>query len=297
MILTAAATAFILLFLSLRAKAKAGLPSDSTRLGERNPADAGRQLRQMMLTMRPQETGTTPTKDFPRVYGLLMDWPIGKDIATVFSAGDGSASLYTTSTFGIIGGEAHESVRNAAKSFVRAADQQFLKAAPVQEYPYPTSDHVRFYLLTFEGVRMIDTDFASIANGTNEYAELFGLGQAVLTELRRTAEKPAIDRTSLKMAVEAAAVTRRETIFPGLSEGFTFKPQGRSGFVYYKESNHVLEIYWEMSGVPEFDILISPLEIREWTVPPGCPISPEKQKEIVAGLGKFLVASKVRADI
>ena len=156
---------------------------------KKNPADAGRALREMMLTMSAAETKVIPTKEFPRVYGVLMDWPIGDQTATVFSSSTGAASLYTTSTFGIIGGEGHDTVRTAAIKFVRAADRLFDLATPTTKYPYPASNRVRFYLLTFDGVRVLDTDFASIENQTSVYAELFGLGQDVLTELRLITEK------------------------------------------------------------------------------------------------------------
>ena len=156
---------------------------------KKNSADAGRDLRMMMLTTSPEKTGEKPTKEFPRIYGVLMDWPIGEQTATVFSTSTGAASLYTTSTFGILGGEAHETVRTAAMSFVRAADRFFDASTAATEYPYPTADRVRFYFLTFGGVRVIDTDLASITRRTSNYAELFGLGQAVLTELRLVTEK------------------------------------------------------------------------------------------------------------
>src|SRR5690349_4680714 len=84
-------------------------------------AEAGRGLRQMMLSTPAAKFGVAPTAEFPRVYGVLMDWPIGDQTATVFSTSSGAASLYTTSTFGIIGGEGHEAVRAAAMRFVRAA--------------------------------------------------------------------------------------------------------------------------------------------------------------------------------
>jgi hypothetical protein len=155
----------------------------------RSKADVGRGLRQMMLTTPPERTGQHPTTDFPRVYGVLMDWPIGDDIATVFSSSMGTASLYTTSTFGIIGGEGHEPVRAAAIAFVRAADRLFDTSTLTTEYPYPADDRVRFYLLTFHGVRVVETDLASLENGTGAYAEYFNLGQAVLTQLRLVAEQ------------------------------------------------------------------------------------------------------------
>jgi hypothetical protein len=156
---------------------------------QKNSADMGRELRQMMLTTSPQEAGVKPTKEFPRVYGILMDWPISEQIATVFSSSTGAASLYTTSTFGIIGGEGHETVRSAARTFVATSDRHFAEAHPVTEFPYPGADGVRFYLLTFDGVRVIDTDLASLLKHTSRFTELFGLGQAVLTELRKVTEK------------------------------------------------------------------------------------------------------------
>jgi hypothetical protein len=156
---------------------------------QKNSADAGRSLRRMMLTLPPKEIDISPSEEFPRVYGVLMDWPLDEVTATVFSASDGAASLYTTSTFGIIGGQGHESVRTAAKKFVKAADRFYDAATPTTEYPYPASDRVRFYLLTFDGVRVIDTDLASINNHTGKYAKLFGLAQDVLTELRQVSEK------------------------------------------------------------------------------------------------------------
>ena len=159
-------------------------PSDR----DRDPANTGRALRTMMLTTPPEKIGVEPTNEFPRIYGILMDWPIDEMIATIFSTSTGTASLYTTSTFGVIGGEEHEAVRSAAITFVRAADRFFDASKATAEYPYPTPDRVRFYFLTFGGVRVIDTDLASIENRTSNYAELFGFGQAVMTELRLIVE-------------------------------------------------------------------------------------------------------------
>lgn len=175
-------------WLAFRARVQAAQTRDQSAEQKKNPADAGRTLRRMMLTTPPAKLGVKPTKEFPRIYGILLDWPIDEITATIFSTATGTASLYTTSTFGIIGGEGHEAVRTAALNFVHTADRFFDTATPTTEYPYPTANRVRFYLLTFEGVRVIDTDLASINKRTSRYSELFGLGQAVLTELRRISE-------------------------------------------------------------------------------------------------------------
>lgn len=147
-------------------------------------SDAGRGLRLMILKMSPKEVDIKPSAEIPRVYGVLVDWPLDEVTVTIFSSSDGAASVYTTSTYGIIGGQNHESVRTLAKKFVKAAEGFYDAAKPTTEYPYPAADRVRFYLLTFEGVRVIDTDLASINKGTGKYAKLFGMAQNVLTELR-----------------------------------------------------------------------------------------------------------------
>jgi hypothetical protein len=155
-----------------------------------HPADAGRDLRLMMLTTPPKEIGVSRSEEFPRVYAVLIDWPISNGVtASIFSSCEGTASLYTTSTFGIIGGEGHETVRAAAKALVKAADEHLATATPTTEFPYPGEGRVRFYLLTFDGVRVIDTDQATLNDPASKYSELFALGQAVLTELRLVTEQ------------------------------------------------------------------------------------------------------------
>ena len=87
--------------------------------------DAGRDLRKVFLTTPPEQFDIQPSEDYPRVCGIAMDWPIGENVATVISLSDGSASVYTTGTFGIIGGIGVESVRTAAKKLVKEADRRY----------------------------------------------------------------------------------------------------------------------------------------------------------------------------
>jgi hypothetical protein len=101
---------------------------------------------------------------------------------------------------------------------------------------------------------------------------------------------------AMMQAVEAAQQKRHQTDLPGLAQGYTFKADGRSGFVYYREGEQILEIYWEMSGVPQYDILISLSEIREWARPRGVAIPSHKRDQIISGLKEFLLASRIRPD-
>jgi hypothetical protein len=51
------------------------------------------------------------------------------------------------------------------------------------------------------------------------------------------------DHELIRQAVQAAQQKRREGDFKRLGQGYTFKPDDRSGFVYYKEDDQILEIY------------------------------------------------------
>jgi hypothetical protein len=150
----------------------------------KEPKDAGRGLRNMFLTTSAEQAGIQPSKEYPRVWGVAVDWPMGEHIATIVSLANGSASLYTTSTFGIIGGIGHETVRTAAKKVVKEADRYFDDSSLTQDFSYPAKGHVRFFFTTFSGVRVIDTDWAALSERRSRYFELFDAAQDVLTQLR-----------------------------------------------------------------------------------------------------------------
>ena len=155
---------------------------------QRDPADAMRELRIRMLTTPPSEFDIRPNNAFPKVYGVLMDWPIRDMTVTIVSLSDGSASLYSTSTFGVIGGIGHESVRHAATAFVKAAEPLYSSAVPTKEYPYPKRGRVIFYLVCFDGVRVIETDEVKLTSEKDSLSDLWTKGQAVMTELRLIAQ-------------------------------------------------------------------------------------------------------------
>jgi hypothetical protein len=165
----------------------------STMFAQRKPttptADVMRELRIRALTNKPSDFGITPTDEYPVVYGALLDWPIGDNTATVVSFCTGDASLYTTSTFGVIGGIGHESVKKAAYEFVTEAGKFYDDSKPITEFPYPSADRIRFYLMTFKGVRVIDSSIEDATTPTGRYVSLFSKAQDVLTELRLVTEK------------------------------------------------------------------------------------------------------------
>lgn len=150
-----------------------------------DPRDAGGDLRNVFLTASAEKVGIQSSEEYPRVWGVAVDWSIGDgEIATIISLSDGSASVYTTGMFGIIGGIGHDTVRAAAKKLVKEASRHFDDSTPTQDLSYPALDHVRFFLKTFNGVRVIETDLASLPERHNKYFTLFDSAQSVLTQLR-----------------------------------------------------------------------------------------------------------------
>ena len=117
-----------------------------------------------------------------------MDWPVSGQVATIVSLADGTASLYTTSSFGIIGGQGHEPVRRAAQRFVAAAQPHFAGAWPATGHPYPASTEVRFYLLGYDSVRAVYGRRDAIESGSDRLSGLFATAQDVVTALRERAE-------------------------------------------------------------------------------------------------------------
>jgi hypothetical protein len=150
----------------------------------KSPAEMMREMRLKQLTMVPSEFGEKPTAEFPRVCAVIMDWPIEAATVTVVARTTGDASIYTTGTFGVLGGIGHEAVRTAARDCLKVAQQYHDEATPTKEFPYPASGRVRFYLVCYDGVRVIDADLAVLRRRGQKYSDLYEATQRVVTELR-----------------------------------------------------------------------------------------------------------------
>ena len=142
----------------------------------------------MALTTPPGELGFVPDAEYPTVYGVLVDWPMDGDVVTILALRGGTASLYTTFAFQVIGGEAHAQVRKAAERCVTVASDYATSGEPVTDYPYPEGGQVYFYLLTYDGVRRCVGNETAIERGSDPTSELFAAAQDVMTELRLTVE-------------------------------------------------------------------------------------------------------------
>ena len=161
----------------------------ATEDSQKAPEHVGRELRKAFLTMPSERAGIERSSEFPRVWGVVMDWPIGQEIATLVALADGSASVYTTGTFGIIGGIGHKDVRTAAKALVKKADEYYDVSSPNSDLSYPGLDHVRFYFRTFGGTRVVEVPLVTVMDERGRHSDLFGLAQNVIGQLRMASEQ------------------------------------------------------------------------------------------------------------
>jgi hypothetical protein len=152
---------------------------------KKTPADVMREIRLKVLTT---PTSQKPTEEFPHVRGVIMDWPIKDTTVSLMASSVGDGSIYTTGDFGVVGGIKYEDVRTAAKTLVKLAEKCYSDAVPTTDFPYPQPGHVRFYLICYDGVRVIDVIESSLSNGKPKYFDMFTAGQRMIADLRKIAE-------------------------------------------------------------------------------------------------------------
>lgn len=148
----------------------------------KSPTEIMREMRLQWLTGKPASEASTPKDD---VTAVLMDWPLDEQTVTILASAGGDASVYTTGTFGIIGGIGHENVRKAAVAFVRCATQHLRLSSPTTDFSYPDRHHIRFYFVTGSGVRSVSFAVPEVEKSTTNAHDLYAHGQAVLTEMRQ----------------------------------------------------------------------------------------------------------------
>jgi hypothetical protein len=146
-------------------------------------------LRNMAFSVTHEQLGLSLPTEKTVVYGVIMDWEMGSATATIVSYQTGEASLYLSSGGGIIGGGQHQNVSSAAKRFVSLAQTYLDKSTKIETTDLPTTDQVKFYLLTNKGKFVGQDNMNNFENRSSEWLKLFEEGNNVLTELRMTTEK------------------------------------------------------------------------------------------------------------
>lgn len=152
-------------------------------------AEGSQELRRMVLTTSPRDIGVVPTKEHPRVWGVLMETRYPEAAATLVALLDGSVSLYFSNGGGMIGAGEHASVRREAIKFISTAEAYVEDFSRTTQYPLPETGRVKFYLLTFSGILTGDFDENLLGEGGHKLSKLFHAGHDVITEIRKKTER------------------------------------------------------------------------------------------------------------
>ena len=146
-------------------------------------------LRKMVFNLNPNEIGLSKESFGYPVWGIVMETGFPDGSFTLVSLAEGTTSLYFSNGGGIIGGGEHDSVREAAGYYLTGAQHFYENAKKVTEYPAPTNGEVKFYFLTYEGVRMYSAPEEKLGNEKDELSNLFFAAHRVISELRKIGQK------------------------------------------------------------------------------------------------------------
>ena len=146
------------------------------------------ELRNMLLAKSPRDFGLTPTKEHPRIWGILMETGYPEAAVTLVAIVDGSVSLYFSNGGGILGAGGHASVRREALKFLSTAESSLEDFKTTTEYPLPETGRVKFYLLTYSGIFTGDYDEHLLGEGGHKLSKLFYAGHDVITAIRKVRE-------------------------------------------------------------------------------------------------------------
>ena len=167
-------------------------PAQATQANAQSSPDAGavmKALRDKLLTSSPKEVGLTGADAKAKVWGVLMEMALANGVATLVSIHDGTASLYTSTGGGVLGGY---SAQNEAKRFVTEAEKHLKSMKPTKSFPYPETGRMKFYVLTQNGVYTAEDTQNEVTRQGHALFPLFAAGNEVLTALRKAqaATKP-----------------------------------------------------------------------------------------------------------
>jgi len=78
---------------------------------------------------------------------------------------------------------------------------------------------------------------------------------------------------------------------------FHLEMKGRSGYIVYHEENRLLNIYVEVSGAPEYDLVAGYESFEFWSEPEKEPIDEKRRLEIIEKTKAWAESQRIRLDI
>jgi hypothetical protein len=118
------------------------------------------------------------------VYGVIIDWPIQTNVATIVAFSTGDASVYLKSGQIYIGGYAYPAIHNLAKEMISRAQKLLPETSRTENFALPDSSLIQFSILTNNGIFVHLETEESIDKNQTQWTPLFFNGNQILTEYR-----------------------------------------------------------------------------------------------------------------
>ena len=118
------------------------------------------------------------------VYGVLIDWPIQTNVATIVAFSTGDASVYLKSGQMFIGGFAYPAIQNLAKEMIVSAQELLSETNRTDNFTLPDSGVIQFSLLTNNGIFVYQETEESVDQNQTQWTPLFQKGNQIITEYR-----------------------------------------------------------------------------------------------------------------
>ena len=118
------------------------------------------------------------------VYGVIIDWPIKTNVATIVAFSTGDASVYIKSGQMFIGGFANSAIQSLAKEIIVSAQELLSETNRTDNFTLPDSGVIQFSLLTNNGIFVHQETEESIDKNQTQWTPLFQKGNQIITEYR-----------------------------------------------------------------------------------------------------------------
>ncbi len=153
------------------------------------PAQSYLQLRERILNLNPTELGLKPSIAFPHAWGVIMETGYDAGSAMLVALADGTTSLYYSTGGGIIGSGGYSPVAEASKKLVSQADDYVRHYPATTDFPLPEVGQVKFYFMSYDGVRVAETTEDELTSGKRTLSPLYQHAQASLKQLHQLSSK------------------------------------------------------------------------------------------------------------
>ncbi|MFB5650116.1 hypothetical protein ACE5IS_05675 [Leptospira wolffii] len=152
-----------------------------------------KELRQLAFQTEYDDIGIKDPLGKTLVYGIILDLPAQRELATLTTFLSGDASIFLTSGASFIGGGGKERIQKSTVRFIQKYAYLWKQGKKVEGIPSPDLDKVRFFFLTTQGTYYVEDSVQAIDKDVSSLTPIFDEAQAVISEIRLEAEKASDD--------------------------------------------------------------------------------------------------------